>query len=120
MISKLKTKSKNKFVTIRVNPNTLRQVDKIAKERGVERSNLIREAIESFIENKLLLDVPQRVKELLDRLSKERGTPIDQMVTEAIDKYLWKVRAEKIREKLIPTARKKGIVTQEDVFRRVS
>lgn len=34
--------------------------------------------------------------------------------------YIWKVRAKKVRAKLIPVARKKGIVTEEDVFRRIS
>jgi predicted DNA-binding protein len=118
MASKLK--SKNKFITIRVNSSVLKRVDRIAKEKGIERSNLIREAIESYIENKILLDIPQRIKEQLDRLSRETGATPDRIVTEAIYKYLWKVRAEKVREKLIPVARQKGIVTEEDVFRRVS
>jgi predicted DNA-binding protein len=120
MVSKLKTRSKNKFMTIRVNASILKRVDRIAKERGMERSNLIREAIESYIGNKILLDVPQTIKEQLDKLSEETGTPIDQILAEAVYKYLWKVRAEKVREKLIPAARKKGIVTEEDVFRRIS
>jgi hypothetical protein len=30
------------------------------------------------------------------------------------------VRAEKVREKLIPAARKKGIVTEEDVYKAIS
>lgn len=120
MVSNIKTKSKNKFVTIRINSSTLKRVDRIAKEKGLERSNLIREAIDSHIGNKVLLDVPQTIKDQLDRLSEETGTPVDQILAEAVYKYLWKVRADKVREKLIPAARKKGIVTEEDVFRRIS
>ncbi len=120
MASKLKTKSKNKFVTIRINPSVLKQVDRIAKKKRIERSSFIREAIESYIGNKILLDIPQALLEQLDGLSKETGTTTEQIVTEAIYRHLWKVRAEKVREKLIPAARKKGIVTEEDVFRRVS
>ena len=88
MVSNIKTKSKNKFVTIRVSSSTLKQVNRIAKEKGVERSNLIREAIESYLGNKISLDVPQRVREQLDGLSKETGTPIGQILGEAVYKYL--------------------------------
>ena len=56
----------------------------------------------------------------MEEIEQRLRETLEQIVTEAIYKYLWKVRAEKVREKLIPAARKKGIVTEEDVFRRVS
>lgn len=120
MVSKTKTKSKNKFMTIRVNQNILRQVEKIAKEKGVGKSNVIREAIESYLGNKILLDISQEMKEQLDKLSKEIGVSRDQILIEAIYRYLWKERADRVREKFIPVAREKGIVTEEDVSKRIS
>ena len=120
MASKARTKGKNKFITIRVEQNLLKQVEKVAKQRGVEKSNLIRQAIQNYFGDKTLLDLPPGIKEQLDRLSRETGIPGDQIVIEAVHKYLWRVRADRVREKLVPAARQKGIVTEEDVFRRIS
>ena len=120
MVSKARTKGKNKFITIRVEQNILKQVEKIAKEKGVEKSNLIRQAIQNYFGDKTVLSFPPSIKEHLDRLSQETGIPSDQIVIEAVHKYLWKVRVERVKEKLVPAARQKGIVTEEDVFRRIS
>jgi len=41
-------------------------------------------------------------------------------VRESISLYLWEARFRRLKKQLSPKAKKKGMVTEEDVFREIS
>jgi len=64
--------------------------------------------------------VPTELKAALDELTRTVGTSSDELVGEAIKQYLFVRRFRALRERMVPAARAQGIVTDQDVFDRVS
>ena len=64
--------------------------------------------------------VPSELKVALEQLTRSAGASSDELVGEAIKQYLFVRRFRTLRERMAPTARAQGIVTDQDVFDRVS
>ena len=64
--------------------------------------------------------VPSEIKVALEALTRSAGTSSDELVGEAIRQYLFVRRFRTLRERMTPKARAQGIVTDQDVFDRVS
>jgi len=68
----------------------------------------------------LTIRLPAKERVRLRRLSEERSVPMSDLVREAMRRYLALQELVAIRRKLLPLAERKGILTDEDVFRIVS
>ena len=64
--------------------------------------------------------MPSELKLALDELTRSTGVPPDELVGEAIRQYLFVRRFRTLRERMAPQARAQGIITDQDVFDRVS
>ena len=68
----------------------------------------------------LSISLPDKVARELDRFAKSRGRNKSDVVKESISIYLWESRFEGARKSLTAPAKKKGFVTDEDIFKEVS
>lgn len=68
----------------------------------------------------MTIRLPAKERVRLRRLSEERSVPMSDLVREAMRRYLALQELVAIRRKLLPLAERKGILTDEDVFRIVS
>ena len=66
------------------------------------------------------VSLPEPLTEELDLVSKEAGTSRSEIVREALKRYFALREYRTLRAELIAEAEAKGIVTDEDVFDRVS
>ena len=63
---------------------------------------------------------PEEMAVELDRLAKESGRTRSEIVKEALRAYLWEERFRTFRTRIRPKAKKRGFVTDEDVFKDIS
>jgi len=63
---------------------------------------------------------PKEMAMELDKLAKESGRTRSEIVKEALRAFLWEERFRKFRSKIRPKAKKRGFITDEDVFKDVS
>jgi hypothetical protein len=56
----------------------------------------------------------------LEKVSKEEKIPISDIVRESLNRYVAVLRFQELQKKMIKKARKKGVFTDEDVFKIVS
>ena len=68
----------------------------------------------------LSISLPEKIARELDRFAKSQGRNKSDVVKESISIYLWESRFADSRKSLGARAKKKGMVTDEDVFREVS
>lgn len=68
----------------------------------------------------LSITLPSQIKNRLDRASKREHLPKGRIVRDALDQYFTMRDFERIRSLVVPKARKRGFLTDEDVFRAVS
>jgi len=68
----------------------------------------------------LSISLPDKVARELDRFAKSQGRNKSDVVKESISIYLWESRFEGARKSLSARAKKKGMVTDEDIFKEVS
>jgi len=68
----------------------------------------------------LSVSIPDKVARELDRFAKSRGRNKSDVVKESISIYLWESRFQDVRKSLSARAKKKGMVTDEDIFKDVS
>ncbi len=66
------------------------------------------------------ISLPQDLKKRLDRLAKKRGCNRSDVVRDALEHHLDMEAFREIRGKLRREAEKRGIFTDEDVFKIVS
>jgi metal-responsive CopG/Arc/MetJ family transcriptional regulator len=72
------------------------------------------------VRNAVTISLPQALTAELDAASREAGTSRSEIVREALRRYFMLREYEALRAELIIEAESKGIVTDEDVFDRVS
>ena len=70
--------------------------------------------------NAVTVSLPQALTAELDAASREAGTSRSEIVREALRRYFMLREYEALRAELVIEAESKGIVTDEDVFDRVS
>ena len=66
------------------------------------------------------VSLPETLTEQLDAVSREEGTTRSEVVRDALKRYFTLREYRALRAELIIEAESKGIVTDEDVFDRVS
>lgn len=68
----------------------------------------------------IAISVPKELKAELDRVVREEGISRSDVVRESLRDYLVVRRFRRVRARLLVKAKAKGIVTDQDVFDRVS
>ncbi len=68
----------------------------------------------------LSISLPGKVARELDQFAKSQGRNKSDVIKESISIYLWEARFEGARKSLTAKAKKKGMVTDEDIFKKVS
>jgi len=66
------------------------------------------------------VSIPVDIADALDAVVKDEGTTRSEVVREALRRYLLQREFEAVRRRLLPKFEAQGIVTDEDVFERVS
>jgi len=66
------------------------------------------------------ISFPKEMAMELDKLAKASGRTRSEIVKEALRTYLWEERFRTFRTKIRPKAKKRGFVTDEDVFKDIS
>lgn len=67
----------------------------------------------------LSISLPDKVARELERFAKSQGRNKSDVVKESLSIYLWESRFEGARKGLSARAKKKGLVTDEDLFREI-
>lgn len=68
----------------------------------------------------MTISLPAWLRRRLDKLTKEERLNRSDVVREALRQYLARREFQRLRTILVPEAEKRGLYTDEDVFREVS
>ena len=68
----------------------------------------------------LSISLPAQIAADLDDFAKATGRNKSDIVKESLGRFLWEARFRRIKKRLAPKANAAGIVSEEDVFSRVS
>jgi metal-responsive CopG/Arc/MetJ family transcriptional regulator len=68
----------------------------------------------------LTVRLPARYRKELDEVSRKDGVKVSDLVRDSIRRYLAIRRFHEIRAIVVPYARARGILTDEDVFKLIS
>ena len=68
----------------------------------------------------LTIRLDRKLQKLLDEESRKSGVRRSDLVREALQRHLAVRKFERLRRQLLPKARKRGFITDEDVFHAVS
>ena len=68
----------------------------------------------------ITISLPESVKKMLDKITKREHLNRSEVVREALRQYFTRREFRRLRGLMIPEAEKRGIYSDEDVFRKVS
>ena len=68
----------------------------------------------------LSVSLPEKTSSELEKFAKSTGRSKSDIVKESINLYLWEVQFRKMQRRLSAKAKRRGIVSDEDVFKAVS
>jgi predicted DNA-binding protein len=68
----------------------------------------------------LSISLPEKISSELEKFAKSTGRSKSDIVKESINLYLWEAQFRKIQRRLSGKAKKRGTVSEDDVFRTVS
>jgi metal-responsive CopG/Arc/MetJ family transcriptional regulator len=68
----------------------------------------------------LSISLPEKISSELEKFAKSTGRSKSDIVKESISLYLWEAQFRKMQRRLSGKAKKRGIVSEDDVFRAVS
>jgi len=68
----------------------------------------------------LSVSLPEKTSSELEKLAKSTGRSKSDIVKESINLYLWEVQFRKMQRHLSAKAKRRGIVSEDDVFKAVS
>jgi metal-responsive CopG/Arc/MetJ family transcriptional regulator len=68
----------------------------------------------------ITISLPQSVKQKLDRVIKRQHLNRSDVVREALRQYLAREEFQRLRGLLVPEGERRGLYTDEDIFRKVS
>jgi len=68
----------------------------------------------------LSISLPEKTSSELDKFAKSTGRSKSDIVKESINLYLWEAQFRKMQRRLSAKAKRRGIVSDEDVFKAVS
>lgn len=56
----------------------------------------------------------------LEKIARSKGRTKSSLIKEALRAYLWEEKFKVVKKKIVPKAKSRGFVTDEDVFKAVS
>ena len=65
------------------------------------------------------LRLPVSIRKELKKISEKEKIPAGQIVRESIERYIAVKRFRQLRKKVLPFAESQGLITDEDVFRKL-
>ena len=68
----------------------------------------------------LSISLPEKTSSELEKFAKSTGRSKSDIVKESINLYLWEVQFRKMQKRLSAKAKKRGIVSEDDVFKAIS
>ena len=68
----------------------------------------------------ITINLSKKIRTRLKRLSRQQKRKESTIVRTALERYISRLEFQAIREELVPEAKKRGIFTDEDVFKLVS
>jgi len=68
----------------------------------------------------LSVSLPEKTSSELEKLAKSTGRSKSDIVKESINLYLWEVQFSKMQRRLGAKAKRRGMVSEDDVFKAVS
>jgi len=68
----------------------------------------------------IIVTLPADVKQAVDELSKKEGVSLDAVVGQALKQHVFLQQFRLLRERMAAKAKDQGIVTDQDVFDRIS
>ena len=68
----------------------------------------------------LSISLPEKTSSELEKYAKSTGRSKSDIVKESINLYLWEAQFRKMQRRLSTKAKKRGMVTEDDVFKAVS
>lgn len=68
----------------------------------------------------ITVTIPRKMKAQIERIAKRENIKQTDIIRGALNRYVARMELDAIREVLVPEAQKKGIFTDEDVFKLVS
>jgi len=63
--------------------------------------------------------VPEDLNNDLQKISKEEDKPVSNLIRESLRRYIQIYRFRKLREKVLPFAEARGLLTDEDIFNKL-
>ena len=70
--------------------------------------------------NIISIRVPNDLRKELQKISKDEAKPVSDLVRESLKRYIAIYRFHKLRDMVLPFAESQGILTDEDVFKKIS
>jgi len=68
----------------------------------------------------LSISLPEKISSELEKFAKKTGRSKSDIVKESVNLYLWEAQFRKMQRRLSGKSKKRGIVTEDDVFKAVS
>ena len=68
----------------------------------------------------ITVTLPADIKQAVDELSKKEGVSPDEVVSRAVKQHVFLRQFRSLRERMAAKAKNQGIVTDQDVFDRIS
>ena len=68
----------------------------------------------------LSISLPEKTSSDLEKFAKTTGRSKSDIVKESINLYLWEAQFRKMQRRLSAKAKRRGIVSEDDVFKAVS
>ena len=68
----------------------------------------------------ITVTLPADVKQAVDEISKKEGVSLDEVVGQAVKQHIFLRQFRLLRERMAAKAKNQGIVTDQDVFDRIS
>ena len=68
----------------------------------------------------ITVTLPADVKQAVEELSKKEGVSFDEIVSRAINQHVFLRQFRSLRERMAAKAKNQGILTDQDVFDRIS
>ena len=68
----------------------------------------------------LSISLPEKTSSELEKFARSTGRSKSDIVKESINLYLWEAQFRKMQKRLSAKAKKRGVVTEDEVFKAVS
>lgn len=68
----------------------------------------------------ITISLPKSIKQKLDRVTKNQHLNRSDVIREALRQYFARVEFRRLRGLLVPEGERRGLYTDEDIFRKIS